>query len=76
MQVKRRENFSRKGQELKLKIAEERAKNIETKVAIEEEKLAQLVKDKVDGKVLDSETIINGKHSISFPGGYRNGKKC
>ena len=75
LQVKEGKISAEKGQELKLKIAEERAKNIETKVAIEEEKLAQLVKDKVDGKVLDSETIIIGKHSISFPGGYRNGKK-
>ena len=75
LQVKEGKISAEKGQELKLKIAEERAKNIETKVAIEEAKLAQLVQDKVDGKVLDSETIINGKHSISFPGGYRNGKK-
>jgi hypothetical protein len=75
LQVKEGKISPEKGQELKLKIAEERAKNIETKVAIEEEKLAQLVQDKVDGKVLDSETIINGKYSISFPGGYRNGKK-
>ena len=42
-----------KGDELKLSIATERAKNIETKVAIEEEKLAQLVKDKVDGKFVE-----------------------
>ena len=75
LQVKEGKISAEKGQELKLKIAEERAKNIETKVAIEEEKLAQLVQDKVDGKILDSETIINGKYSISFPGGYRNGKK-
>lgn len=36
---------------LKLAIATERAENIETKVAIEEEKLAKLIQDKVDGKV-------------------------
>lgn len=35
----------------KLELAEIRAKNIETQVAIEEEKLSQLVKDKVDGKI-------------------------
>lgn len=40
-----------KADELKLKIAEERALNIETKVAAEEEKLNQLIQDKVDGKV-------------------------
>lgn len=42
-----------KGDELKLSIATERANNIATKVAIEEEKLAQLVKDKVDGKFIE-----------------------
>lgn len=35
----------------KQQYAEKRAKNIETKVAVEEEKLNQLVKDQVDGKV-------------------------
>jgi len=35
----------------KQQYAEKRAKNIETKVAVEEQKLDQLVKDKVDGKV-------------------------
>ncbi len=35
----------------KQQLAEVRAKNIETRVAVEEEKLAQLVKDKVDGKI-------------------------
>lgn len=74
-QVKEGKITPEKAQELKTNIAQERANNIETRVAIEEEKLAQLVQDKVDGKVLDSETIINRKHSISFPGGYRNGKK-
>ena len=43
-----------KAQELKTNIAQERANNIETKVAIEEAKLAQLVQDKVDGKITDS----------------------
>lgn len=54
LQVKEGKISAEKGQELKLKIAEERAKNIETKVAIEEEKLAQLVKDKVDGRITDT----------------------
>jgi hypothetical protein len=35
----------------KLQLAEIRAKNIETKVAIEQEKLNNLVKEKVDGKI-------------------------
>ena len=74
-QVKEGKITADNAKELKLKIAEERAKNIETKVAIEEAKLAQLVQDKVDGKIVDPETTINRKHSISFPGGYRNGKK-
>ncbi len=51
LQVKEGKISAEKGQELKLKIAEERAKNIETKVAIEEARLAQLVQDKVDGKI-------------------------
>ncbi len=45
-----------KGDELKLSIATERANNIETQVAVEEEKLAQLVKDKVNGKFTEDET--------------------
>ena len=53
-QVKEGKITAENAQELKLKIAEERAKNIETKVAIEEAKLAQLVQDKVDGKITDS----------------------
>lgn len=36
---------------LKMDAASQRAQNIETKIAIEEQKLSQLVKDKVDGKV-------------------------
>ncbi|MFD2909957.1 hypothetical protein ACFSX9_14575 [Flavobacterium ardleyense] len=42
------------GKQLKTKAASERANNIETKVAVEEAKLAQLVKDKVDGKLSDA----------------------
>ncbi len=74
LKIKEGKITSEKGKELKEHIAQERAYNIESKVAIQEAKLAQLVQDKVDGKILDSETIINGKYSISFPGGYRNGK--
>ena len=56
-----------KADELKLKIAEERASNIETKVAIEEEKLNQLIQDKVDGKVKnesDSSSVRIGKRFV------------
>lgn len=74
LQVKEGKISVENGKELKLKIAEEKAKNIETKVAIEEAKLAQLVNDKVEGKIIDTDTV-KGKYSISFPGGYRNGKK-
>jgi len=38
----------------KKEYAEKRAKNIEDKVSIEEQKLAELVKDKVDGNIIDS----------------------
>lgn len=56
-----------KADELKLKIAQKRASNIETKVAIEEEKLNQLIQDKVDGKVkhvADSTTVRIGKRFV------------
>ncbi|MGO4822683.1 MULTISPECIES: hypothetical protein [unclassified Flavobacterium] len=43
-------------EDLKLKKAEERATNIDTKVAIEEEKLNQLIQDQVDGK-LEEESV-------------------
>ena len=62
LQVKEGKISAEKGQELKLKIAEERAKNIETKVAIEEAKLAQLVKDKVDGRIAFSNLDITNKN--------------
>ncbi|KGO92077.1 hypothetical protein [Flavobacterium subsaxonicum] len=38
---------------LKKQLAEKRAKNIEDRVAVEQQKLADLVKDKVDGKILE-----------------------
>ncbi|TDR24076.1 hypothetical protein [Flavobacterium cheniae] len=55
LKVKEGEISAEKAQDLKSKIAQERANNIETKVAIEEAKLAQLVQDKVDGKIFDSD---------------------
>lgn len=61
-----------KGQELKLKIAEERAKNIETKVAIEEAKLSQLVNDKVDGKIVDSGEESKRGGTTIILGGNKN----
>lgn len=53
---------------LKVAIATERAKNIETKVAIEEEKLAKLIQDKVDGKYPEKDSLEyeEGKFIISF----------
>lgn len=53
--------------QLKLKIAQERANNIEAKVAIEEEKLNQLIQDKVDGKVkyaTDTTSLRIGKRFV------------
>lgn len=42
--------------EKKLKLAESRAKSIETRVAAQQEKLNQLVKDKVDGKITERDS--------------------
>lgn len=56
-----------KAEELKLQIAKERAANIESKVAVEEEKLNQLIQDKVDGKVkyaADSSSVRIGKRFV------------
>jgi hypothetical protein len=57
-----------KAEELKLKKAEERAANIETKVAIEEGKLNQLIQDKVDGKFEDENIYKSGGTSIIIGG--------
>ena len=72
LQVKEGKISAEKGQELKLKIAEERAKNIETKVAIEEAKLAQLVQDKVDGKITVSEEKLKKGGTTIILGSNRN----
>ena len=61
-QVKEGKITLERAQELKTKIAQERANNIETKVAIEEAKLAQLVKDKVDGRIAFSNLDITNKN--------------
>ncbi len=47
-------------------LAEARATIIENKVNVAKEELKELVQDKVDGKLKDSDK----KYSISFPGGY------
>jgi hypothetical protein len=70
-QVKEGKITLEKGKELKQRVAEECAKNIENKVAIEEAKLAQLVQDKVDGKYYEKtkkDSIkINGKfYNVSY----------
>jgi hypothetical protein len=57
-----------KADELKLKKAEERAATIETKVAIEEGKLNQLIQDKVDGKFEDENRYKNSGTSIIIGG--------
>ena len=72
LQVKEGKITAENAQELKLKIAEERAKNIETKVAIEEAKLAQLVQDKVDGKITDTDQNPKKGGTIILLGGTRN----
>ena len=52
-----------KAEELKLKKAEERAAKIDEKVIIEEEKLNQLIQDRVDGK-FDEEVIYRGRTKV------------
>jgi hypothetical protein len=50
----------------KKEYAEKRAKNIEDQVSVEEQKLADLVKDKVDGNIIDSTrriTIVWGNNN-------------
>jgi hypothetical protein len=64
-----------KAEDLKLKIAEERASNIETKVAMEEEKLNQLIQDKVDGKVEYETDTTKVKVGNRFYIGYEKNKK-
>jgi hypothetical protein len=64
LKIKEGKITSEKGQELKSNIAQERANNIETKVALQEAKLAQLVKDKVEGKIIAADTIKKGGTTI------------
>ena len=64
-QVNKAKITKEKGEQLKLKIAEEKAANIETRIAVEEEKLNQLIQDKVDGKVKNTDTIQIGANNIN-----------
>ena len=64
LKIKEGKISSEKGKELKANIAQERANNIETKVALQEAKLAQLVKDKVEGKIIAADTIKKGGTTI------------
>ncbi|AWI24660.1 hypothetical protein [Flavobacterium pallidum] len=55
--------------ERKLKLAEVRAKNIETRVAAAEAELKTLVQDKVDGKIAERDTTGNGyRLDLTLPG--------
>jgi len=60
-----------KAAELKLNKAQEHAANIEKKVAVEQEKLNQLVQDNVDGKV--SEEVNSKKRGGTLILGSNNG---
>lgn len=60
------------GKQLKTKSALERANNIESKVAIEEAKLAQLVKDKVDGKLENANDSSKRGGTMIILGGGSN----
>ncbi|HLO72403.1 MAG TPA: hypothetical protein VK164_00545 [Flavobacterium sp.] len=72
LQVKEGKITPEKAQELKANIAQERANNIETKVAIEEAKLAQLVQDKVDGKIVDANQESARGGTTIIIGGNKN----
>jgi hypothetical protein len=57
-----------KAGELKMEKAEERAANIDTKVAIEEGNLSQLIQDQVDGKLEVESSNERGGRSIIIGG--------
>ncbi len=52
--------------ELKLKKAAVHAANISTKVGVQEQKLNQLIQDKVDGKIEDAKDYRSGGRKIIF----------
>jgi hypothetical protein len=60
--------------ELKQKVADERAKNIELKVEVQQQKLQELIQDKVSG-IVQSDTLnkpLNGGTRIVFGGSSNN----
>ena len=71
-QVENGEISTEKAKELKLIAAEKSASVIEEKVGVEQEKLTQLIKDKVEGKYKeDNDTVLKyqrGRFVISFQG--------
>src|SRR5690606_8196920 len=54
----------------KLLLAETRAKNIETRVAVEQENLNRLIKDQIDGKFQDNDSTKT--YRITFRTAYKN----
>ncbi len=56
----------------KQELAEIRAKNIESKVAIEQQKLNDLVKEKVDGKIAEVEIPKSRRHGFSIKYGKKD----
>lgn len=64
-QLERGSITSAQAQEAKEKLAVQRAKNIEERTALEEQKLTALVKDKVDGKIEQNQDSMSfGKNRI------------
>lgn len=64
-QLERGSITSAQAQEAKEKLAVQRAKNIEERTALEEQKLTALVKDKVDGKIEQNQDSLSfGKNRI------------
>lgn len=59
--------------EKKLQLATTSANNIESRVSLEQDKLTQLVKDKVEGKLISVDTTKN--YGKFFSIGYNNKKK-
>lgn len=53
--------------EKKKKLAEARATIIENKIAVAQEELKDLVQLKVNGKIMETDSVQTGRYSISFP---------
>ncbi|WP_116790579.1 hypothetical protein [Flavobacterium psychrotrophum] len=71
LQLEKNEITAAEADARKKEYAEKRAKNIEDQVSVEEQKLADLVKDKVDGNIKDSTQKI----TIRWGGNRKNIKK-